>query len=69
MNGIKRLAPVAPQGKDPLFPMHLKALSRVIDCYDVLDLLVFVGCLVMFRSLLRISHIVDSDHTLLRADV
>ena len=69
MNGIKRLAPTASQGKDPIFPTHLKALSKVVDYYDVLELLVFVASLLMFRSLLRISHIVVSDHTLLRSDV
>ena len=69
LNGIKRLATAAPQGKDPIFPSHLRSISRIVDCYDVLDMLVFVASLLMFRSLLRISHIVDSAHTLLRSDV
>ena len=69
MNGIKRLAATAPQGKDPIFPSHLRKISKVVDCNNVLDVLVFVASLLMFRSLLRVSHVVDSSHTLLRSDV
>ena len=69
MNGINNLSGSAAQGKDPIFPTHLRAIAKIVKFYDVLDVLVFVATLLMFRSLLRVSHIVDSSHTLLRSDV
>ena len=69
MNGIKRLGPSAPRGKDPIFPCHLREISRVVDYTDIAEYLVFVAALLLFRSLLRVSHVIVSAHTLLRSDV
>ena len=69
MNGIKRLGASAPRGKDPMFPSHLKEIARVVDYTDIIEILVFVAVLLLFRSLLRVSHVIDSAHTLLRSDV
>ena len=67
--GIKRSKLDHKIGKDPIFPEHLVKVSKVVRIIDEAELLVFVAMLLMFRSLLRVSHIVKSDHTLLRSDV
>ena len=69
LNGIKRLGPSKPEGKDPLLPHHLERLAKVIDTDIELEFLVFVAALVMFRTLLRVSHVITSEHTLLRSDL
>ena len=69
MNGIKRLGPTASKGKDPIFPCHLKEISKAVDYTDIAEYLVFVAALLMFRSLLRVSHVIESAHTLLRSDL
>lgn len=55
--------------KDPLRPADLKKLFDVLPLHSDIHLLVWVALLVMFRALLRVSHIVKSPHTLTRADV
>ena len=69
LNGIKRLRPSKEVGKDPMFPHHLERIVVVVNFDVELELLVFVAALLMFRSLLRVSHIICSEHTLLRSDV
>ena len=69
MNGIKRLGTSAPRGKDPIFPSHLKEIAKVVNYTDVVEILVFAAVLLLFRSLLRVSHVISSAHTLLRSDV
>ena len=69
MNGIKRTKTECQSGKDPIFPEHLKKISKVVNRGEHIELIVFVAALFMFRTLLRVSHIVTSPHTLLRSDV
>ena len=57
------------KGKDPILPQHLLQLRPVINVLNEVELLVWVAVLVIFRSLLRISHIVKSPHTLRVCDV
>ena len=69
LNGIKRLVPSREVGKEPILPQHLESMAKVVDVDVELEFIVFVAALLMFRSLLRVSHVVSSDHTLLRSDI
>ena len=69
LNGIKRSQGLGEKGKDPMFPSHLKRIYNVLHVNVHVELLVFLAALLMFRSLLRVSHVVTSDHTLCRRDV
>ena len=69
LRGIERSLGQVQKGKDPILPSHLKELVKVVDVEDDLELLVFVAALLMFRSLLRVSHVVFSQHTLRVRDV
>ena len=61
LNGIMRLGSTKGKGKDPLLLHHLTCLSRVAN-FDVdLEMLVFVTALLMFRTLLRVSHVITSE--------
>lgn len=55
--------------KDPLQPEDLLKISKVVNLDLELEVLVCVAILTMFRALLRISHIVRSDHTLRHKDL
>ena len=69
LSGIERSMIDHKVGKDPLLPVHLVQISKVVDVSNDLEFIVFVAILLMFRTLLRVSHVVKSPHTLRRADV
>ena len=69
LKGIERSKSNSQKGKDPILPAQLKRLVRVIDVSDELEVLVWVAALLMFRTLLRVSHVVLSPHTLKVKDV
>ena len=69
LKGIQRSKGDVTKGKDPLLPVHLLKISKIVDWLDELDVVVFIACLFMFRTLLRVSHVVKSAHTLKVADV
>ena len=69
LNGIKRSQGLVQKGKDPLFPHHLRVLYNSLNRSDRVETLVFTAALLLFRTLLRVSHVVCSDHTLTRGDV
>ena len=69
MKGIERSQSVRAQGKDPILPQHLLRIVKVADLVSDLEFIVCVAALFMFRTLLRISNIVLSDHTLKARDV
>ena len=69
LNGIKKMKGCGVKGKDPLFPAHLKSIVVHLDKTKPVELLVFVAVLLLFRTLLRVSHVVVSSHTLCREDV
>ena len=52
MNGIKRSQGRSEKGKDPIFPSHLRKLYSVVNVHVLVELLVFLAALLMFRSLL-----------------
>ena len=69
IKGIEKGESKSACGKDPMFPEHLLAMGKVVDFDSNLEVLVFIAVLLMFRTLLRVSHIVSSNHMLLRGDV
>ena len=69
LNGIKKSQENVQKGKDPIFPAHLRKIYDSLDRSDHIELVVFVAALLLFRTLLRVSHVVASDHTLARGDI
>ena len=69
IKGIEKEKKDVTGGKDPMFPIHLLVLGKVVNFESDVEILVFIAALLMFRTLLRVSHIVSSSHTLLRGDV
>lgn len=55
--------------KDPFTPDLLLKVYKVVNFSIHVELLTWIGLLLMFRSLLRVSHVIVSPHTLLRNDV
>lgn len=55
--------------KDPLRPDDLRKIGAVVNLDSEIEVLVWIAILTMFRALLRVSHVVRSDHTLLRSDI
>ena len=69
LKGIKRLEHGKEKGKDPIFPHHLEMISNIVNFEVELEFLVFVASLLMFRTLLRVSHVINSEHTLKNAQM
>ena len=69
LKGIERRLDEGPGGKDPIFPCHLKKIVSVMDVENDIEVLIVVAALLMFRTLLRVSHVVKSPHTLRVRDV
>ena len=69
LDGIAKVKGNVGNSKDPLLPCHLKKMSGVVNVNDVWEFVTFVCVLVLFRTLLRISHAVASGHSLRRSDV
>ena len=64
MAGIERSKSDHKVEKDPLLPVHLVKISNVFDVTNELELVVFVAMLLMFRTLLRVSHVIKSTQAL-----
>ena len=69
LEGIARVKGKGQNGKDPLLPPQLKKVAKVVDWGCHIEFLTFVAVLILFRTLLRVSHVVWSAHTLTRNDV
>ena len=69
LQGIERAFPGDTKGKDPILPPHLLRIMRVAELGSELEFIVCVAALFMFRTLLRVSNIVVSNHTLKARDV
>lgn len=50
--------------KDPILPQHLRLMSLHVDTSDHIMMLTWMGCLLMFRCLLRVGQVMLSPHTL-----
>lgn len=69
LEGIKRSCSSIPHKRDPIKLSHLKSFYGHLDLQRESDLLFWGMCLFLFRTLLRVSHVVISPHTLTWKDV
>lgn len=69
LSGIQNIPGSRIVPKDPFTPELLLDLAKVVDFNLDAHVLCWTGILIMFRSLLRVSHVTDSPHTLTRADI
>ena len=69
LKGIENCKSEDSKGKDPILPHHLRRIMSIVDMSNELEVLVSIACLFMFRTLLRVSNIVHSNHTLRVCDV
>lgn len=67
--GLLNSPDTGPVSKDPLRPEDLRKLSSVINLDSEIEVLVWSAILTMYRALLRVSHVVRSEHTLRRSDL
>lgn len=68
MTGLKRVSR-PPVPKDPITFKHLKKMYYSLNLSSPLHVMFWSCILTLFRTLLRVSHVVDSPHVLLRRDV
>ena len=69
VKGIENVEGGGGVAKDPMFPRELLSVAKVVDKDSHVEFVVFVAMLFLFRTLLRVSHVIDSKHTTLRKDV
>lgn len=69
MEGIKRTGKRSSRKRDPVRVSHLKRMYSSLNLKSDHDLLFWGMCLFLFRTLLRVSHVVESNHTVLVNDV
>lgn len=62
--GVKRIGPLGPKPREPFMPNHLRAIHEVLDLTSMKSALFWASVLLMFRTLLRVSHVTPSPHTL-----
>lgn len=69
LTGIRNKEDGTSVKKEPFTPELLARVYRIVNLSVHDELLTWIGLLLMFRSLLRVSHITVSSHTLRRYDV
>lgn len=69
LEGTRRTGIVGGSGATPLTILVLKKLFPHVNTSRRVDCVLWAACLLMFFTLLRISHVVESAHTLLIKDV
>ena len=69
LKGIGNMEGNTEVGKDPLFPKDLIAMSKIVNKSCEVEMLVFTAILFLFRTLLRVSHVVDSKHAAISSDI
>ena len=67
--GIKNSNPYVDEAKDPIRPEHLDIMYRKVNMASVYILTIWAMILFLFKTLLRVSHVVSSPHTLLVKDI
>lgn len=69
LQGAKRRAAPNP---NPRAPVTIGVLQKMYNCLNLnvkLHVLFWASALLLFRSLLRVSHVIDSPHTLKCSDI
>lgn len=69
LQGVKRSKPRVEGGSKPVRWSHLKRIYNHLYLVKPIYCQFWTACLLMFRALLHISHIIESDHTLFWSDV
>lgn len=69
MLGIKKDPTSTVRPMEPLFPGHLKKLYLSVNFDIEIQFVLWVAIIVLFRTLLRISHVTVSPHSLRRCDI
>ena len=69
LKGAKRLLGCETVQVDPLSPIDLQAIFRLLNVQEFRDLQFWCAVCLMYRCLLRVGHIVASPHTMLVKDI
>ena len=69
ITGIRNQQVTPSNQKDPLLPKHLARIAKHVDFDSRIQRLVWAAICFLFRTLLRVSHVVSSPHTLKSKDV
>lgn len=69
LGGVANIPSSRAVPKEPFTPGLLKKLAGVVALELEVHLLTWVAVVIMFRTLLRVSHLTDSEHTLKRSYV
>ena len=69
VKGIKNSKKIPDDVKDPLTQKHLEKMYRKANTKTHMGLMVWTMIVFLFSTLLRVSHVVLSPHTLLRKDI
>lgn len=67
--GVKRVGKKSTHSRDPVTLPILLSMYRSLDFSLKSSVLFWACCLLLFRSLLRVSHVVSSPHTLKVSDI
>ena len=67
--GIKYSNPYVDNSKHPIRPEHLEMMYRQVNMDSYYMLSIWTMILFLFKTLLRVSHVVTSPHTLLVKDI
>ena len=69
ISGIKNTQEATSNRKDPLLPKHLAKIAPHVEESSQIQRLVWAAMCFLFRTLLRVSHVVASPHTLKSGDI
>ena len=69
VKGIKNLETIPEDVKDPLTEKHLVIMFAMVEVKKEFAILIRTMIIFLFRTLLRVGHVVVSPHTLRRRDV
>ena len=69
LKGVASYETAPSRQKDPITVNHLRRMYRVVDTSDPTMITMWAAILFLFRTLLRVSHVTVSPHTLCTSDV
>ena len=69
VKGIKNLETTPEDVKDPVTERHLSMMFSNVKVKNEFSVLIWTMIIFLFRTLLRVGHVVVSPHTLRRRDV
>ena len=69
VKGIKNLETIPEDVKDPLTEKHLDMMFEYVEVKNEFSILIWTMIIFLFRTLLRVGHVVVSPHALHRRDI